>query len=80
MVQLHYDEEVVHVHGMCGSMEAELEVQLTIKRTELTAFFCLLKRVIGPVKVHVDNKGIVDGLRRGERMHQTKSWRCRFVD
>ena len=44
-------------------MEAELEVQRTIKRAELTAFSCLLKRVIG---VHDDNKGIVDGLRRGE--------------
>ena len=27
----------------------------------------LLKRVIGPIKVHVDNKGIIDGLWRGER-------------
>ena len=26
-----------------------------------------LKNVIGPIKVHVDNKGINDGLRRGER-------------
>ena len=25
---------------------------------------CLLKKVIGPIKVHVDNKGIVDGLWR----------------
>ena len=39
----------------------------TIKRAELTAFLCLLKRVIGPIKVHVDNKGIIDGLRTGER-------------
>ena len=42
-------------HGMYGSMEAEFEVQPTFKRTELTAFLCLLKKVIGPVKVHVDN-------------------------
>ena len=48
-------------------MEAALEVQRTIKRAELTAFLCLLKKVIGPIKVHVDNKGIKDGLWRGER-------------
>ena len=28
---------------MYGSMDAELEVQRTIKRAELTAFLCLLK-------------------------------------
>ena len=54
------------LHGMYGSMEAELEVQRTIKRAELTAFLCLFKRVIGPIKVHVD-KGIVDGLWIGGR-------------
>ena len=43
-------------------MEADFEVQRTIKRAELTAFLFLLKNVIGPVKVHVDNKGIIDGL------------------
>ena len=80
MVQLEYDEEMRPLHGMYGSVEAELEVQRIIKRAELTAFLYLLKRVIGPTKVHVDNKGIIGGLRRGERMHQTKSWRCRFVD
>ena len=26
-----------------------------------------LKKVLGTIKVHVDNKGINDGLRRGER-------------
>ena len=63
-MQLDYDEELLN--GMYGSMDAELEVQRTIKKAELTAFFCLLKKVIGPIKVHVDNKGIIDGLRRGE--------------
>ena len=47
-------------------MEAEFEVQRTIKMAELTAFKSLLKRVIGPIKVHVDNNGIVDGLWTGE--------------
>ena len=67
VVQFDYDEEMERLHGMYGSMEAELEVQRTIKRAELTAFLCFLKRVIGPIKVHADNKGIIDGLRRGER-------------
>ena len=44
----------------------EFEVQRTIKSLELTAFSCLLQRVIGPVRVHVDSKGIFDGLRKGE--------------
>ena len=66
MVQLDSDEEMEPLHGMCGSMEAELEVQRTIKRSELTAFSCLPRRVIEPARVHVDNKGSIDGLRRGE--------------
>ena len=52
--------------GMYGSVEAEFEVQRTIKRAELTACLCFPKKVIGPVKVHVESKGIIDGLRRGE--------------
>ena len=63
VLQLDFDEEVELLHGMYGSMESEFEVQRTIKRAELTAFLCLLKRVIGPIKVHVDNKGSVDGIR-----------------
>ena len=57
MVQLHCDEELGLLHGMYCSMEAEFEVQRTIKRAELTAFLCLLKKVMGPIKVHVDKKG-----------------------
>ena len=65
VVQLDYDEELGPLHGMYCSME--LEVQRTIKRAELTAFLCLLNKVFGRIKVHVDNKGIIDGLWRGER-------------
>ena len=36
--------------------------QRTIKRAELTAFLRLLKKVTGPIKVHVDGEGIVDGI------------------
>ena len=45
VVQLDYDEELEPLHGMYCSMEAELEVQQTMKRAELAAFLCLLKKV-----------------------------------
>ena len=67
VVQLDYDEELVPLHGMYSSMEAEFEVQRTIKRAELTAFLCFLRKVCGPIKIHVDNKGIIDGLLKGEK-------------
>ena len=67
VVQLDHDEEMGPVLGMYGSMEAEFEFQRTIKRAELTAFFCVLRKVSGPIKVQVDNKGIIDGLRKGEK-------------
>ena len=44
LVQLDYDEEMGPLHGMCGSMEAEHEVQRTVKRTELTAFLVLSQK------------------------------------
>ena len=52
--------------GVCG-LAVRSEVQRTIKRAELTAFLCLLTKVIGPIKVQVDYKGIINGLWRGER-------------
>ena len=64
VVQLDYDEEMEPLRGMCGSVEAEYEVQRTITRAELTAFECILKKVIVPIKVHVDNKGIIGWLRQ----------------
>ena len=39
VVQLDYDEEMEPLHGTYGLMEAEFEVQRTIKKAELTAFF-----------------------------------------
>ena len=53
MVQLDHDEEM-GPHGMCGTLEAELEVQRTIKRAERTAFLCLFRKAIGPtIEVHL---------------------------
>ena len=44
VVQMDCDEQMGPLHGMCGSMEAEYEVQRTIKMAELTAFLHLLKK------------------------------------
>ena len=44
VVQLDFDEELELLYGMCGLMDAELEVQRTIKSAELTAFLCFLKK------------------------------------
>ena len=63
---LDHDEEMEPMLGMHGTLDAELEVQRTTKRAELTAFLCLLRKVISPTTVHVDDKGIIDGLWRGE--------------
>ena len=63
------------MHEIDGTLDAELAVQRTIKRAELTAFLCL----IGPTTVHVDYKKIIDGLWRGE-MNWSESKRRRFVD
>ena len=38
VVQLDYDEEMEHLQGMYGSVEAGFEVQRTVKRADLTAF------------------------------------------
>ena len=46
VVQRDFDEEMGPLYGIYGSAEAEFEVQRTIKRAELTAFSCLLKRVL----------------------------------
>ena len=41
-------------------------IQRTIKRGESAAFLCFVRKGNGPTMVHVDNKGINDGLWRGE--------------
>ena len=41
VVHLDHDEELEPLHGMYGSMEAEFEVQRTIKRAGLMFFFCV---------------------------------------
>ena len=61
VVQLDHEEEMEPTHGMCGTLDAELDLQRAIKRAELTAFLCLLRTAIGPTMVHVDNKGIMHG-------------------
>ena len=60
VVRLDHDEEMGPMRGMYGTLDAELEVQRTIKRSELTVFSCLLRKGVGLTTVHVDNKGIID--------------------
>ena len=78
MVQLDYDEEMGPLRGMYGQVEAECEVQRTIKRPKLTAFLFLLNRVMCPTKCTLITKELL--MDYGEREHQAKSGRCRFVD
>ena len=65
-IYLDHDEEMGPMHGMYGTLDAGLEEERTMKKAELTAFLCLLRKAIGPTMVHVDDRGINDGLRRGE--------------
>ena len=50
--------------GWTGTLDAGLDLQRTIKRAELTAFLCFRRKC--PTTAHVDNKGIIDELWRGE--------------
>ena len=55
-------------------MDAEFEMQ-RIQKAVLTAFLCLLKKIRGPHKVHVDNKEKNrSALERRKEMHQSESW------
>ena len=81
VVQLDHDEEMGPMHGTLGTVDAELEVQRTIKRAKPTAFSCHLRKAIGPTVVNVDNKGIIDGLWRGKnKVHWPRSEGRRLVD
>ena len=65
------------MHGVDGTTDAELEVQRTNERAELTAFLFVLKKGIGRTNAHVDNKGITNGLWRGEMICiRSKALRC----
>ena len=47
MVQLDHDEEMGPMHEMYGTLDAELEVQRTIKRAELMAFLTTKELLTG---------------------------------
>ena len=47
MVQLDHDEKMGPMNGMYGTFDAQLGVQRTIKRAELTAFLSLLRNAVG---------------------------------
>ena len=54
VVQLGHDEEMVPIHKMTETQNTEL--------AEVTAFLSLYRKAIGLTMVHVDNKGIDDGM------------------
>ena len=66
VAQLDHDDDMGPRHGMYGTSDAELEVQRTIKTSELTAFLCHFSGIFGSSTARVDNKGFIDGLWRGE--------------
>ena len=73
---------------MYGTLDAEFEVQRAIKTSELTSFFCLFGRVVGPTTGHVDDTGHHEGTflevrhataHRSRKENQEKSLFERFV-
>ena len=46
-MQIDHDEEMVPMHGMQCTLDAEFEVQRIINRAQLTAFLCLFRRIVG---------------------------------
>ena len=72
-----FDGELEFLHGRYGSMDAVFEVQHTVKRLEVTAFFCPFKKVIGPIKVHIDNRrNYFCAVERRQEVHGPRRWRC----
>ena len=47
VVQMDHDAEMGPMRGVCGTFDAELEVQRTIQRAELTIFQCLFPMIDG---------------------------------
>ena len=45
-------------------------------RAGLTAFFCLLKEVIGPTKVRRQHRNYRWAMQRIKELHRSESWRC----
>ena len=72
MEQKDHDNKMGSTHGMYGTWSANLEVERTIKKAELTAFLCLLTRIVGPTTAHVGNKRIIDG--KIEKDGEMRSW------
>ena len=58
VVQLDYDEEMEPLHGMYGSVEAELEVQRTVKRCECFAVFSSTRGVYSLKDVQQSRYGL----------------------
>ena len=50
--------------GGGGAHARDVRNEGAMKRAELTAFLCLLRKAFGPAVVHIDDKGTTDGLLR----------------
>ena len=60
-MRLDHDEEMGPMHGMYGTLDAELDVQRTIKEAQLTTFLCLLRRVVGAPRVMLTTRETLMG-------------------
>ena len=66
-VQLDYGEELVPLHGMCGSMEAEYEVQRTVKTAELTPSCASSGKCVVPSRSMWTTREELMGYEKGEK-------------
>ena len=60
-MQLDHDEVIGPLHGLYGTLDADFDVQRTIKRAKPTFFSCIFRKIVGLTTAHVDNKGMFDG-------------------
>ena len=63
---LGHDGEMGPMRGMCGTLDADLRCSVRSKELSQRPFLCLLRKAIGPTMMHVDNKGNMDRLWRGD--------------
>ena len=65
VVQLDQDKEKGPMHGTYGTLDAELEVQRTIKRAELMVFLCLHRKVVWSLRWFMLINGSPTSIRAG---------------
>ena len=58
VVQLDHDWDMRPMHGMDGTLDAEFEVQRTVKRAGLTFFLSLFGRISGPLRLMLTTRNL----------------------